>query len=42
LKAKGVTFDGNNIDLEDTQITEQELVEEMKVINEAKRCVGNI
>ena len=37
LKAKGVTFDGNNIDLEDTQITEQELIEEMKVINEAKR-----
>jgi hypothetical protein len=42
LKAKGVTFDGNNIDLEDNQITEEELVEEMKVINEAKRCVGNI
>ena len=39
LKAKGVTFDGNNIDLEDTQITEQELIEEMKVINEAKRDV---
>lgn len=31
--AKGVTFKGNNIDLEDT-ISEKELVDEMKVIND--------
>ena len=35
LKAKNVTFKGNNIDLED-KITEEELVEEMKVINDQK------
>jgi MSV199 domain/Protein of unknown function (DUF3627) len=36
LKAKGVTFDGNNIDLEGSEVTEEELVEEMKVINDQK------
>ncbi|AHL67620.1 hypothetical protein DH26_gp132 [Chloriridovirus anopheles1] len=35
LKAKGVVFDGNNIDLKDA-IEEEELLEEMKVINEQK------
>jgi len=33
LKAKGVVFKGIHIDLQDTLITEQELIEEMKVIN---------
>lgn len=36
LKAKNVLFDGNNIDLEDTIITEKELVDAMKVINDQK------
>ena len=35
LKAKGVSFDGNNIDLNEV-ITEQELIDEMKVINDQK------
>ena len=39
LKAKNVMFKGNNIELEDTDITEEQLVKEMKVINEAKRNV---
>jgi hypothetical protein len=36
LKAKNVTFKGNNIELEDSQITEEELIKEMKVINDQK------
>jgi hypothetical protein len=39
LKAKNVIFKGNNIELEDSQITEKELIEEMKVINDAKRDI---
>jgi hypothetical protein len=39
LKAKNVTFRNNNIDLEDTELTEEQLTEEMKVINEAKRDI---
>jgi hypothetical protein len=39
LKTKNVTFKGNNIDLEDTIITEQELIDEMKVINDSKQDV---
>ncbi|CCV02357.1 hypothetical protein IIV30_162R [Invertebrate iridescent virus 30] len=39
LKTKGVTFKGNNIDLEESNITEEKLVEEMKSINESKRKV---
>jgi hypothetical protein len=39
LKAKNVTFKGNNIDLEDTDITTEELMDEMKVINEARKEV---
>jgi hypothetical protein len=39
LKAKNVIFKGNNIDLEDTEITEEELMVEMKVINDSKRKV---
>ncbi|CCV02371.1 hypothetical protein IIV30_176R [Invertebrate iridescent virus 30] len=39
LKTEGVTFKGNNIDLEDSDITEKKLVEEMKVINDAKRKI---
>jgi Protein of unknown function (DUF3627) len=35
LKAKGVSFDGNNIDLNEI-ITELELIDEMKVINDQK------
>jgi hypothetical protein len=35
LKAKGVTFDGNNIELNEA-ITEEELVNEMQVINDQK------
>ena len=36
LKAKGVTFDGNNIDLVGSEVTQEELIEEMKVINDQK------
>ncbi|CCV02232.1 hypothetical protein IIV30_037R [Invertebrate iridescent virus 30] len=36
LKAEGVTFKGNNIDLEDSEVTQEKLVEEMKVINNQK------
>jgi hypothetical protein len=36
LKSKGVTFDHNNIDLEDSEVIEEELVEEMKIINDKK------
>jgi hypothetical protein len=39
LKSKNVIFKGNNIELEDSQITEKELIEEMKVINDAKRDI---
>ena len=39
LKAKNVTFKGNNIDLEDTDITTEELMDEMKVINEARKDI---
>jgi uncharacterized protein DUF3627 len=35
LKALGVIFEGNNIDLNGV-ITEEELIEEMKVINDQK------
>jgi len=38
LKAKNVVFKGNNIDL-GKAITEEELIEEMKVINDSKRDV---
>ncbi|CCV01883.1 hypothetical protein IIV22A_039R [Invertebrate iridescent virus 22] len=36
LKATGVVFKGNNIDLEDSEVTEEKLVDEMKVINDQK------
>jgi len=39
LKAKGVVFDGNNIDIEGSQVSQEELMEEMKVINDSKRCL---
>ena len=39
LKAKGVTFDGNSIDLVGSEVTQEELVEEMKVINDQKYLV---
>jgi hypothetical protein len=39
LKAKNVTFKGNNIDLEESEITEEELIDEMKVINDSKQDV---
>ena len=39
LKETGVTFSGNSIDLEDTTITEDKLVEEMMTINDSKRNV---
>ena len=38
LKSQGVMFDGNNIELNGI-ITEQELIEEMKVINDSKRDI---
>ncbi|ADO00397.1 hypothetical protein WIV_gp054 [Wiseana iridescent virus] len=36
LKTKNVQFNGNNIDLEGSEVTEEELLEEMKVINDQK------
>jgi hypothetical protein len=39
LKAKNVTFRNNNIDLENTELTEKQLIEEMKVINDSKRDI---
>jgi hypothetical protein len=39
LKAKNVVFKGNNVCLEDSNITEEDLMEEMKVINDQKRDV---
>ena len=36
LKAKNVIFSGNNIDLDDSEVTQDELIEEMKVINDQK------
>jgi len=36
LKLKNVIFKNNNIEIEDSQITEEELIEEMKVINDQK------
>ena len=39
LKAKGVTFDGNSIDLVGSDVTQEELVNEMKVINDQKYLV---
>jgi hypothetical protein len=39
LKLKNVVFKGNNINLEDSSITEEDLMDEMKVINDQKRDV---
>ena len=39
LKAKRVVFKGNNIDLEPSVVTEQQLMDEMIMINDAKREV---
>ncbi|ADO00389.1 hypothetical protein WIV_gp046 [Wiseana iridescent virus] len=39
LKATGVIFKGNNIDLEGSEVTEKKLMEEMKIINESKRDI---
>ncbi|ADO00528.1 hypothetical protein WIV_gp184 [Wiseana iridescent virus] len=36
LKIKSVQFSGNNIDLEGSEVIEEELIEEMKVINDQK------
>jgi hypothetical protein len=36
LKLKNVTFKNNDIEIEDSQITEEELIDEMKVINDQK------
>ncbi|CCV02164.1 hypothetical protein IIV25_146L [Invertebrate iridovirus 25] len=36
LKTKNVVFKGNNIDLDETEVTEEKLVEEMKVINDQR------
>jgi hypothetical protein len=41
LKTQGVTFDGNNIDLDESDVTEKELIEEMKVINDQKLTIKN-
>lgn len=40
LKATGVTFKGNNIDLTNSHISEEKLIEEMKVINDSKRDIN--
>ena len=39
LTTKNVTFNRNNIDLEVADITEEDLMNEMKVINDAKRYI---
>jgi len=39
LKAKCVVFKGNNIDLEPSDVTEQKLMDEMIMINDAKRDI---
>ena len=39
LKEKGVLFEGNNIDLNDSEVTEEKLIEEMRVINAQKHDV---
>jgi hypothetical protein len=39
LRAKNVIFSGNNIDLEGTEVTQEELIEEMKAINDHKLCI---
>ncbi|CCV01780.1 hypothetical protein IIV22_103R [Invertebrate iridescent virus 22] len=39
LKSKGVTFKGNNIDLEDSEVDEEKLVEEMKATDSSKRDI---
>ena len=39
LKLKNVVFKGNNVCLEDSTTTEEDLMEEMKVINDQKRDV---
>ena len=36
LRAKNVQFSGNNIDLQESEVTQQELVDEMKTINDQK------
>jgi hypothetical protein len=36
LKAKNVQFSGNNIDLEESEVTQEELVNEMMTINDQK------
>jgi hypothetical protein len=36
LKAKNVIFSGNNIDLDESNVTQEELMEEMKGINDLK------
>jgi hypothetical protein len=36
LRAKNVQFSGNNIDLQESEVIQQELIEEMKVINDQK------
>ncbi len=40
LKSKGVTFDGNNVDLGRSKVTEKELKEELKVINNKKLSIA--
>jgi hypothetical protein len=39
LKAKNVVFKNNDIEIEDSQITEKELIDEMKVINDQKLSI---
>ncbi|CCV01839.1 hypothetical protein IIV22_162R [Invertebrate iridescent virus 22] len=39
LKATGVVFKGNNIDLEGSKVTEEKLVEEMKATDSSKRDI---
>jgi hypothetical protein len=39
LKAKEVIFKGNNIDLENSDVTEEELIQEMTLINESRKDI---
>ena len=39
LKAKNVVFKGNNIDLDESDITEDKLVEEMTTINDSRKNI---
>jgi hypothetical protein len=39
LKSRSVEFRGNNIDLGESEVTEADLVEEIKSINDSRKCL---